>query len=96
MVHSLKCTFWIIYTYERWTSLYTGCLSTFRDDLIDAPYPEDLLVANISDNDTKSEFSDSLILYRFVCAMVDIRLVADRVFLEIYLPKNISSISHSI
>ncbi|CAG7988895.1 unnamed protein product [Penicillium salamii] len=93
-VHSLKRTFWIIYAHERWTSLYTGRPSTFRDDLVDAPYPEDFPVANTSDNDTKTEFSDSLMLCGFVRAMADIGRVADRVFLEIYSPKNISSISH--
>ncbi|CAG8192759.1 unnamed protein product [Penicillium salamii] len=95
-VHSLKRTFWVIYAHERCCSLYTGRPSTFRDDLIDAPYPEDLPVLNTSENDTKSEFSDSLLLCGYVRGIADIGRVADRVFLEIYSPKNISSISHPV
>ncbi|KAJ5398594.1 hypothetical protein N7465_009083 [Penicillium sp. CMV-2018d] len=40
--HRLRIAFWIIYTNERMSALYTGRPSSLTDDHIDVPYPEDL------------------------------------------------------
>ena len=90
MVHTLKRTFWAIYYNERITSLYTGRPSAIRDDLNDAPYPEDLPLPAMPDT-TAENFRDPLRLCGFIRAMAGIGEVADRVFVEIYSPKRISS-----
>lgn len=92
VVHSLKRTFWAIYSTERMCALYTGRPSAFRDDLNDAPYPEDLPLPAIPDA-TAENFRDPLRLCGFVRAMAGIGQVADRLFLEIYSPKSISNTS---
>ncbi|CAG8292313.1 unnamed protein product [Penicillium olsonii] len=94
-MHSLKRTFWLIYGFERSCSIYTGRPSTFRDELIDAPYPEDLPVPTTTES-TKGDYSGPLLLCGYVRGMADLGRAADRVFLEIYSPKNVSTISHPV
>ncbi|KOS38065.1 hypothetical protein ACN38_g11118 [Penicillium nordicum] len=92
VAHSLKRTFWAIYSTERICSLYTGRPSAFRDDLNDAPYPEDLPLPAMPDA-TAENFREPLRLCGFVRAMAGISEVADLLFLEIYSPKSIPSMS---
>lgn len=95
-VHGLKCTFWIVYGHERACALYTGRPSAFRDDLNDAPYPEDLPSPVTADNKADRNHPDPMRLCGFIRAMADIGRVSDRVFLELYSPKNVSNSSHLI
>lgn len=95
-VHGMKRAFWTLYSHERMCSLYTGRPSAFRDDLNDAPYPEDLPLPAMADSTVGTKSSEPMRLCGFIRAISDIGNAADRVFVEIYSPKSIATASHLI
>ncbi|PYI00446.1 hypothetical protein BO78DRAFT_424478 [Aspergillus sclerotiicarbonarius CBS 121057] len=94
-VHGLKRTFWTLYAYERMNALYAGRPSAFRDEMIDAPYPEDLSVLVTAENPTaSSNHHDPVRFCGFIRAMAGVGRVADQVFLKVYSPASITSMAH--
>lgn len=90
-VHALKRTFWTVYSYERMNALFAGRPSAFRDEMIDAPYPEDLPIFHDSVDSNTPSHNDPIRLCGFIRAMAGVGRVADQVFLRIYSPASISN-----
>ena len=94
-VHALKRTFWTIYAYERMNALYAGRPSAFRDEMIDAPYPEDLPMPAAPESPAaSSNHHGPARLCGFIRAMAGVGRAADQVFLKIYSPASITSMAH--
>lgn len=87
-VHALKRTFWTVYAYERMNALFSGRPSTFRDEMIDGPYPDDLPIQGSVES---NNYNDPIRLSGFIRALAGIGRVADQVFLKIYSPASISN-----
>lgn len=83
-MHRLRVTFWTLYSYERASALYTGRPSTFRDDLIDAPYPSDLTTLDSSADSDGSQHLEAVSHCAFIRALTHIGRVSDRVLVDIY------------
>jgi hypothetical protein len=93
IAHRLRLTFWIIYAHERMCSLYTGRPSALRDDLNDAPYPEDLSLQGNLEGSLSGKHMEPATKCGFIRAMTNIGLIADRIFVDIYSPKSMLTIS---
>ncbi|RAH45318.1 Zn(II)2Cys6 transcription factor [Aspergillus brunneoviolaceus CBS 621.78] len=94
-VHALKRTFWTVYAHERMNALYAGRPSAFRDEMIDAPYPEDLPLPTTTDTSTDSSDSHHgpTRLCGFIRAMAGVARVADLAFVKIYSPASVASMA---
>ncbi|RAH84334.1 hypothetical protein BO86DRAFT_446357 [Aspergillus japonicus CBS 114.51] len=94
-VHALKRTFWTVYAHERMNALYAGRPSAFRDEMIDAPYPEDLPLPAMTDTSTDSSDDqyDPIRLCGFIRAMAGVARVADLMFVKIYSPASVASMA---
>ncbi|PYH84572.1 hypothetical protein BO82DRAFT_248668, partial [Aspergillus uvarum CBS 121591] len=94
-VHALKRAFWTVYAHERMNALYAGRPSAFRDEMIDAPYPEDLPLTATTDASTESSDNHHgpTRLCGFIRAMAGIGRVADLVFVKIYSPASVASMA---
>lgn len=92
-MHRLRLTFWTIYAQERSCSLYTGRPSAFRDELIDAPYPEDLSSVTSTNDPETFKYLQSAVKCGMIRANAMIGKVSDRILVEIYSSKNLIHVS---
>lgn len=91
-MHRLRLTFWTLYAQERFSSLYTGRPSAFRDELIDAPYPEDLTSLSPMDSLQASKYMQPAMQCGMIRAEAVLGRIADRILVDIYSSKNILNI----
>lgn len=83
-MHRLRVAFWVIYTNERMSALYTGRPSGLVDDHIDVSYPEDLPSiphsSSILDADTSHPEKECA----WIRSMAQIGQLAERVAKTVY------------
>ncbi|KAI5247300.1 hypothetical protein E4T43_02274 [Aureobasidium subglaciale] len=73
----LRLTFWTIFYMERMMSMFTGRPSCFLDDLIDAPYPDDLL---------PTQGASQHVEFAYIRAMAELGRVSERIMTGNYSP----------
>ncbi|EAU34335.1 predicted protein [Aspergillus terreus NIH2624] len=87
-MHRLRLTFWIVFVFERISSVYMGRPSALSENQIDTAYPEDLAYPSGGDS-----YHAPSIECAWVRAMADIAKLADRVSIDIYSPASIRSLA---
>lgn len=92
-MHRLRLTFWTLYAQERSCSLYTGRPSAFRDELIDAPYPEDLTSLSLETDPGGTQYIQATTQCAMTRAKAIIGKIVDRILVDIYSSKNILNVS---
>ncbi|KAF3015182.1 hypothetical protein E8E15_004432 [Penicillium rubens] len=92
-MHRLRLTFWTLYAQERSCSLYTGRPSAFRDELIDAPYPEDLTSLSLETDPGGTQYIQATTQCAMTRAKAIIGKIVDRILVDIYSSKNILNMS---
>ncbi|GAQ36292.1 hypothetical protein EURHEDRAFT_417052 [Aspergillus niger] len=83
-IHRLRITFWTIYMFERSCSLFSGRPSSFRDELIDAPYPNDLPFALVSEGPSAPQYLHPTCKCAWIRSMAQLGKISDRLSVEIY------------
>ncbi|KAL4893817.1 fungal-specific transcription factor domain-containing protein [Aspergillus ambiguus] len=86
-MHRLRLTFWIMFVFERISSVYMGRPSALSENQIDTAYPEDLPYLS---ND---RYHSPSVECAWVRAMAEIAKLADRVSIDIYSPASIKSVA---
>ncbi|KAE8348399.1 fungal-specific transcription factor domain-containing protein [Aspergillus coremiiformis] len=86
-MHRLRHTFWILYVFERLSSVYSGRPSSLSDNQIDTAYPEDI-----------PSYKDELfhlpaVECTWIRVMAEIAKLADRISIDIYSPTSIKSLA---
>lgn len=92
-MHRLRLTFWTLYAQERSCSLYSGRPSAFRDELIDAPYPEDLTSVSPMGELETSKHMQPAMRCGMTRAQAIIGRISDRISVDIYSLKNILNVA---
>lgn len=83
-MHRLRLTFWTVYSQERVCSLYSGRPSTFRDELIDTPLPEDPTSCGLSQTEITCQYMQPTLRCGMARAMASIAKISDLILVDIY------------
>ena len=83
-MHRVRIAFWTIYVYERSCSLFSGRPSSFRDEMIDAPYPSDIPNTISSEQSTTHQHLQPTYRCAWIRSMSQLGKISDRIFVEIY------------
>ncbi|KAF9887093.1 hypothetical protein FE257_010587 [Aspergillus nanangensis] len=86
-MHRLRLTFWILFVFERISSVYMGRPSALSENQIDTAYPEDL------PGHSDDLYHPPSVECAWVRAMAEIAKLADRVSIDIYSPASIKNLA---
>ncbi|KAB8223376.1 fungal-specific transcription factor domain-containing protein [Aspergillus novoparasiticus] len=86
-LHRLRHTFWIMYVFERLSSVYMGRPSSLSDNQIDTAYPEDIPCYK------DEPFHPPAVECTWTRVMADIAKLADHISVDVYSPASIKSLA---
>ncbi|KAE8371531.1 fungal-specific transcription factor domain-containing protein [Aspergillus bertholletiae] len=86
-LHRLRHTFWIMYVFERLSSVYMGRPSSLSDNQIDTAYPEDIPCYK------EEPFHPPAVECTWTRVMADIAKLADHISVDVYSPASIKSLA---
>ncbi|KAE8150946.1 fungal-specific transcription factor domain-containing protein [Aspergillus avenaceus] len=86
-MHRLRLTFWVLYIFERLSSVYMGRPSSLCDNQIDTAYPEDICPYR------DEPFHLPAVECTWIRVMADIAKLSDCISIDVYSPASIRSLA---